>query len=149
MAKAMVLGCWNLRGIVNPLRTTLVVAGVDYTDGRLDSIEASHEYRDGALAATGVVAFPSIPDFVVDEDIHFGCGGHVDAERLAAAIALEAETDLRAAHVKTAETDLTAAYVKTAKAGCMETVRQQQFVGTVHTHLGCLETFWGDKECLR
>lgn len=148
MAKPMELGYWNLRGRGNPLRLALEVAGVDYTERRFESMKAWHEYRDGALAATGVVPFPSLPYLVVDDKTgvcqsrvilryiaeRHGFGGESEAKRIAAAMVQEEAGDL------------ILAYIKVAYADDMEAARKEQVAGTVHTHLGRLEAFLGDKE---
>lgn len=148
MTKPMELGYWNLRGLGNPIRLALEVAGVDYTERRFESMEEWHAYRDGPLAATGVVPFPSLPYFIVNENTgvcqsrvilrfiaeHHGFAGDDEVERTAAAMVHE-ETN-----------DLIMAYVKIGNANDMEAVRKKQVAGTVHTHLGRLEAFLGDKE---
>lgn len=148
MAKPMELGYWDFRGLGNPLRMALEIAGVDYTDRRFESMEAWHEYRDGALAATGVVPFPSLPYLVVDEKTgvcqsrvilryiaeRYGFGGDDDSERLAAAMVQEEASDL------------VESYVMVAKADDVEAVREKEVAGNIRTHLGRLEAFLGDKE---
>lgn len=147
MTKTMKLGYFGLRGLANPLRLALEVAGVDYTDRRFESLEAWHAYRDGTLAATGLLAFPSVPYLLVDENTavsqsrvilrfladRHGFGGDGDAERTAAAMVQEEASDLITAYVKVAHADDT------------EAARKEQVAGPVRTHLGRLDAFLGDK----
>lgn len=148
MTKAMELGYFGLRGLANPLRLALEVAGVDYTDRRFRSMEEWHAYRDSTLAATGVLAFPSVPYLLVDDTTavsqsrvilrflaeRHGFGGDGEAERTAAAM-VHAEAG-----------DLKTAYMKVSHAEDVEAARKEQVAGPVRTHLGRLEAFLGDKE---
>lgn len=144
----MELGYWGFRGLASPLRLALEYAGVDYTDRRFGSTEEWHAYRDGALAAMEVLAFPSLPYLIVDEktgvsqsrvilryiaDRH-GFGGKADAERTAAAMVQEEASDL------------SGAYLKVALAKDKAAARKEQLAGPIPTHLGRLEAFLSDKE---
>lgn len=144
----MELGYWNLRGLGNPLRLALEVAGVDYTERRFESMEEWHTFRDGALAKTGVVPFPSLPYMIVDENTgvsqsrvilrfiaeRHGFAGDDEVERTAAAMVQEEASDL------------IMAYVKVGQAEDMEAARKEQVGGTVRTHMERLEAFLADKE---
>lgn len=146
----MELGYWPFRGVATPIRLALEYAGVDYTERRFANTAEWHAYRDGPLAATGVVPFPSLPYLLVDQQTgvsqsrvivrfladRYGFGGEGEAERLAAATVQEEATDLFLGFRKWA-------FGPSGPAG--DALAADVLGGVVATHLGRLEAFLGNK----
>lgn len=146
----MELGYWPFRGIATPVRLALEYAGVDYVERRFPNKAAWHAYRDGTLAASGVMPFPSLPYLLVDEKTgvsqsrvivrfladRYGFGGKSESERTAAAIVQEEAADLFDGFHKWA-------FGPSGPAG--DALTAEVLEGVVTTHMDRLEAFLGDK----
>lgn len=146
----MEIGYWPIRGIATPIRLALEYAGVDYVEHRFQGKDAWHAHRDGPLAASGAVAFPSLPYLVVDGTtgvsqcrviVRFiaerhGFGGKGEAERTAAAMVQEEAGDLFGGFRK---------WAFGPKGAEGDALLAEVLQGTVATHMGRLEAFLGDK----
>ncbi|KAK1868935.1 hypothetical protein I4F81_011417 [Pyropia yezoensis] len=147
----MELGYWNFRGIATPIRLALEYAGVEYVERRFPDKAAWLAHRDGSLAATGAMPFPSLPYLLVDDKTgvsqsrvivrfladRYGFAGEGEAERTAAAMVQEEAADLFNGFRKWA-------FGPTGPAG--DALKAEVVGGVVATHAGRLEAFLADKQ---